>query len=330
MRNASTMCHPCHAGGAEASEFRHTGGAGAEFGHAGGAGAEPPTLWSNSGFTLLEILVVVVVMILLMGITFRLVAPATSASDASGTIKNLNLLKAAIEEYHAEYGIYPPATDKIGGNSGKYVDSDGKGKLCVTGCGAAPGVSCGYIMPMAISRRLNGKYPFCFGLLSFLVDRRSPTTPGDDNGLLEQIYKGVSPEEIIGDFGGNSHWGKNGKALRKAVTLGALYGALAPSDRDIHFFKRVKPYLDEANLGDKHGVIYPNNPAINCYYYSIHDAWDQDLVYICPPPHTGYALFSAGPDHKCVASDPLNRDAKCPSCGQYHNRDNVYAAVGDR
>ncbi len=306
MRNASTMCRPCHAGR---------------------AGAEPPALWSKSGFTLLEILVVVVVMALLMGITFHLVSPATSAGNASTTIKQLNLLKAAIEEYHAEYGIYPPATDKIGGNAGNYGDY---GYLCVSGCGAAPGAAFSYAMPMKISRKLNGKYPFSFGLMAYLVDRRSPESPGENGGLLEKIYEGVSPEEIIGDFGGNSHWGKNGKALRKAVTLGALYGALAPSDRDIHFFKRVKPYLDEAGLENKHGVIYPDKPEINCYYYSVHDAWYQDFVYICPPPHTGYALFSAGPDHMCVASDPLNRDAKCPSCGKYHNRDNVYAAVGDR
>lgn len=283
---------------------------------------------SKSGFTLLEILVVVVVMALLMGITFHLVSPATSAGNISGTVKQLNLIKAAIEEYHAEYGIYPPAT---AGFKDNYEDHN----LPQSGCGTPPGSAFGYAMPMAISRKANEPAPFNFGLLAYLVDRRNPTNPGkEDSSPLLNIYKGVSPEEILGDFGGGSDWGKNGKALRKAVALGALFGALAPSDRDIHFFKRVKPFLDEAagknKLHNLHDTINLSKPQLNCYYFSIHDSWGRDFVYVSPPPHTSYALFSAGPDGQCVASDPLNRDAKCPTCGKYHNRDNVYAAVGDR
>ena len=260
-----------------------------------------------------------------MGIAFKLVSPATSAGNISGTIKKLNLLRAAIEEYHAEYGIYPPATATIGSSDQAYEEF---GPLKVSGCGAAPGAAFAYVMPMATSVRATKEDKYSFGLLSFLVDRRV------SNGILQAIYKGESTEFIYRDFWNGSHWGKNGKALKNAVTLGKLYGELEPSDRDSHFFARVLPYVLEAAGASSVEAMNAHDKMLgnmsDCYYFTIHDAWDQDFVYICPPPHTSYALFSAGPDHMCVASDPLNRGAKCPTCGQYHNRDNVYASVGDR
>ena len=277
----------------------------------------PASFGSRAGFTLLEILVVIVVMALLMGITFRLVKPAEGSKLTAETIKNIQRVNAAISEYHAEYGIYPPATAP--------VSEDYSG---LTYCKKATnpddqryaGVSVGHPMPYSFSRRT---VKFSFGLTSFLQDRRW------SKEVFMEIFNNAGAGEIWDFFGSGSYWYHNGRGLDKPVSAGELYKALEPADRDLNFFKRVKPFLD--GVVKDWGDIPPNDKTKSYHYYSVrdNDVWRNDLIYICPPPYTTYALFSAGADGLVVASDPLNREAKC-SCGQYHNRDNIYAAVDDR
>lgn len=296
----------------------------------------------RAGFTLLEILVVIVVMALLMGITFRLVKPTESIRSTASTLKRLQLLNAAIAEYHAEYGIYPPAVacthDNVKGNWGLWpianslhhhycTDNKNKDQYDV-------GSFVGHTMPYSISKK---NVKFAFGLMSFLIDRRI------SEEKFRAIYSGSGTREFF-EYFGKGYWYDNSKGLPKDGLIGSadgVYKLLAPSDRDANFFKRVKPMLDDL-AKEMSGKEYasPNGlerfkstsfdrPLESILYYSAWDSWGNDFIYISPPPHTSYALFSAGPDGKIVTTDPLNREAKC-ACGAYHNRDNIYAAVDDR
>ncbi len=64
-------------------------------------------LKSKKGFTLIEMLVVVLVIIILMGVVFKLAAPAGGAAVKGQTVARIEILKALLEEFHAEYGSYP-------------------------------------------------------------------------------------------------------------------------------------------------------------------------------------------------------------------------------
>lgn len=264
---------------------------------------------NNKGFTLLEILVVLVIMALLMGITFRLTQSVKSARELSETMKVLQNLNAAISEYHAEYGIYPPV---------KMTPKDNDN--ITTECNKRPGSEMAYSLPDLTT--VNG-FEHKLGLISYLVNR---TSVGDVS--LGDIYKNTSEAQLKEIFGPGSEWSEHGKGLSdRGAMASQLNEELSPSRRDKNFIRRIKPFMDVV-VGD-HGNHDPTKPKDLHYKFTAVDAWGRELVYVCPPPHSSYSLFSLGRDGKCVATDPLNRDAECPKCDEYHNRDNIYAGVDD-
>lgn len=300
----------------------------------------------REGFTLLEMLVVIVVMALLMGVTFRMLQPSEEARRLSNTVKILNLTTAAIAEYHAEYGIYPPVVDEIqygGVTGGLNVEGndDNQNK-----CGFVPGVSVAFLAPTAKSFRTADDFKlrdsdnvFCFGLVAYLVDCRDPKMeylPGSKNHgtpWIESVFKGANEQELKKYFAENSWWYKCRKGVKTKGTdvslkSDKLYELLAPSDKDVAFYKRIRNIT--AKIVSSKGNNNSSTPTHNYNYFTIRDDCrddGQDLVYICPPPFTSYALFSAGADGKVVTEDPLNPDAVCEKCGGYHNQDNVYPSV---
>ena len=309
----------------------------------------------QSGFTLLEMLVVIVVMALLMGVTFRMLKPSEHARSIAATLKTINLANAAIAEYHAEYGIYPPVLESLEDDDGDTIEYDViqhsirdvslTGGLVVEGdtknkCGFVPGVSVAYFTPTSRSRtyfrqlKKRGDYdktgPFTLGLAAYLVDRRDPELKGDKgyNGksYLDDIFAGASNPEKEKFFGDGSHWALCGRGY--TGTSDTLYEDLAPSAKDVAFYKRIRSITSQ--IVKEKGFFSEKNRDLNYHYYTIRDSFTtdgRDLIYICPAPYTSYALFSAGPDGKVVTNDPLNPDAECPTCHQYHNRDNVYSTV---
>lgn len=274
---------------------------------------------SRDAFTLIEMIVVIVVMALLMGITFRLIKPSEHAQTLSATVKVLGLTNAAIAEYQAEYGIYPPVLDPIDpdrcGLAANAIESPNADPGVD---GHAPGVSVGYFAPAPLNFR---KDDFYFGLAAYLVDRRNPSMDPKNKGFLDNVSR-LFPNMVDSRFGKGSHWYARGTGLHGD---GSLYDRLAPGEKEQAFYRRIRPMTKHIVVDRSYNHKQPKKEDFN--YFTIRDAWDHDLVYICPPPHTSYALFSAGPDGKCVASDPLNPDAQCPQCKQYHNKDNVYSSV---
>lgn len=62
----------------------------------------------KKGFTLVELLVVVVVIITLMAITFRLAGVASDSNYRNITIERMQRLENALSGYYAAFGSYPP------------------------------------------------------------------------------------------------------------------------------------------------------------------------------------------------------------------------------
>lgn len=292
------------------------------------------------GFTLLEMLVVIVVMALLMGITFHLIRPSEHARNISATVKTLGFANVAIAEYHAEYGIYPPVTEPIRPGFCGALKANPKDKpyarYAKDGAtdGHAPGVAVSYCTPAVLSRRDIDEYGFKFGLAAYLIDRRCPAYDGSGHpeSFLAGIFKGANNDELENYFGSNSHWAERGRGLEgdSSYTAENLYKDLSPGAKELNFYKRIKSLTASCVIDRTVQHKKKENKLSDFYCYTMRDAWDNDLVYICPPPHTSYALFSAGPDHMCVADDPLNPNAQCKDCKGFHNKDNVYNSVNAR
>ncbi|OVE76984.1 hypothetical protein BVX97_00180 [bacterium E08(2017)] len=67
-------------------------------------------LMRKRGFTLIEMLAVIVVLMLLMGLLVRLFPNIGRASDKAITIEKMQKLAYAINEFYAAYGTYPPVS----------------------------------------------------------------------------------------------------------------------------------------------------------------------------------------------------------------------------
>lgn len=70
-------------------------------------------MWYNllrmkKGFTLVELLIVVVVLVTLMSITFRLAGSGSDSSNRNHTINRMQRLENCLSGYYAAYGCYPP------------------------------------------------------------------------------------------------------------------------------------------------------------------------------------------------------------------------------
>ena len=302
----------------------------------------------RSGFTLLEMLVVIVVMAMLMGITFRMVKPSEKARRNSETLKTLQLANAAIAEYQAEYGIYPPVRDDIPYspwlNGGLRVKGETDEQ-----CGIAPGKAVGYLGPRPatlnspsqyIKRKDKANNRFVFGLVSFLIDRRDTDFKDGAPGFTT-LFKGMGSSGWKKFFGSDSWWYESGRGVDdfgRASTVDKLYDALEPSSKDLAFYKRINTITSKIvkSKGASRAFNDGSDTLGECFYYTIRDSFTADgreLIYICPPPYTSYALFSAGPDGLVVTTDPLNPDAVCPKCKSkngvdpYHNKDNIYTSA---
>lgn len=62
----------------------------------------------RKGFTLIEMLVVMVVIGIIMGMIFKMFSMAARSSAKANTIQVLERVANAVNEYYAEYGMYPP------------------------------------------------------------------------------------------------------------------------------------------------------------------------------------------------------------------------------
>ena len=73
----------------------------------------------KKGFTLIEMLIVVVVLVTLMGITFRLSSIGSDESKRNNTISRMQRLENCLSGYYAAFGSYPPV--KLHGSRNIYA-----------------------------------------------------------------------------------------------------------------------------------------------------------------------------------------------------------------
>ena len=69
---------------------------------------------SNHGFTLIEMLVVVLIIVLLAGLVFRMVGAIGKGNDIAATRATIEKVSHALEEFKAIYGKYPPVPFYLG------------------------------------------------------------------------------------------------------------------------------------------------------------------------------------------------------------------------
>ena len=251
---------------------------------------------SRAGFTLIEMLVVIVIIAILMGIVFKLSRGVMSRNESAKEVGRVALLKAMIEEFHAEYGVYPPVPKYDGVQPVSFVGPFPKDKNDFVY----------YAKNYAPSR----EHPFQFGLLSFFVDRGE---------FGEQTFR----PEVLGTHLGDSASDEEKKAF---ADWNWFNDEVNLSEKDKAFVKRVKPILDKLKGNDSYfgtGSEFDENGHTKGFYARVKDSWWHSYVYISEPPYTSYLIFSMGPDGKYDKSNPGDRTLA-------DNKDNIYGDLEDK
>lgn len=226
---------------------------------------------SKSGFTLLEMLIVIVVIIILMGVVFKLSKGAMVNAERSKEVARVLKLKALVEEFHAEYGIYPPVPEYGGGQPFNF-----------NGAYPEDGADLNYYIS-----HYNGDC-FTFGLMSFFVDR------------TEYCFQTFSSS-----VGGGANATARGAWEEFNDKINGL-NLPEPSSKDQAFIKRVKPILDTIGINGP-GSDYDENGHTEGFLTKVCDIWSHEYVYISEPPYTSYILFSPGPDGAYDKKAPEDR-----------------------
>lgn len=285
---------------------------------------------SRSGFTLIEMLVVIVIIVILMGVVFRLTRGAMAKSDYAKEEALVTKVRTLIEEFHAEYNIYPPVPT--------YLTHDGVYRQPINFRGDCPDGERSrqellHYPPNFSYAKINGKdCYFIFGLFSFFVDRSK---------------YGQTAFEVNGDHG-EAEVGEQWGAQNDSV--GGIGGKITISQKDKAFAHRVWPIVAEL-CGEGGGF---DDPPLHQDYEiqrgwckgfttSVYGQWAADaggigkrevdgkilktyeegLVYISKPPYTTYLLFSKGPDNAYDEDHPEDRTRP-------KNKDNIYGNLGDK
>lgn len=245
----------------------------------------------RAGFTLVEMLVVVVIILILLGVVFKMVRPAGLQASKAQTVARLSKLKAAMEEFYAEYGQYPPVPYYDFGK----IDKNGNPLL-------EQPVFYEYPWKEGMRPDLIGAFEdqtwgtaplFTFGMLSFLVTRHE-----------DHAENGWPSLQDLGQWG--NHNSQKGDQAR-----------------DTRACKQWAPFLAGVTHGDIRGHSLGGNAsgAYTNSYVTAWDGWENDFIYVSPPPHQSYLLFSKGPDGAYDSTEPENRGAKA-------NKDNIYGDAG--
>jgi len=82
------------------------------------------------GFTIVELMVLMVIIGILAGIIIPQILGATRRSNESALRGDLNTLRTAIEHFHADCGGYPPRLDDILAWNGERVSAGADGSGC--------------------------------------------------------------------------------------------------------------------------------------------------------------------------------------------------------
>lgn len=244
---------------------------------------------ARRAFTLIEMLVVVVIIGVLAGLILHIIRVAGSQNAKAATVTHIEKVRAAVEEFYAEYGQYPPVPDKMQWNP---IDGD-KYSFCYE-YPITNGMPAGILHQIATDNlpwwddtgQGQQGHVFTFGLMSFLLQRYSGRAEGLVPGGFDDLLRG-----------GYVQWGTNNFVDPNPPP--GVNGA-ADRQRDVNAMRRWSPMISD--------ILWDYQPKVETLHFasgdvtvtnlvvSVLDGWGNELRYRSPAPYQTYDIWSLGPD----------------------------------
>ena len=235
----------------------------------------------RSGFTLIEMLVVILIILLLSGMLFKIAGMVGGKASRAKAVTDIANLESALAEYYSVYDIYPPTSDN------KYQFEYFSGQPA--------------------------------GLQALLESNNDPDKDGFITDCDERIA-GSDEERGWGQQKsgrGQSLGYKYGLVsylwLRERDKEQQPHWYDKDTERDKAAKKRWAHCLKDLTV-QKYGIKMKRNIAGTEFIYTnmvmrVVDPWNRDYKYECKPPYMQYKLWSVGPDGKNGTADDINNDA---------------------
>lgn len=233
---------------------------------------------NKTGFTLIEMMIVVTIIAVLAMMVFKIANP--DANNEAVTKQRLELMSGAIESFRAAFGTYPPVPLYQGSQPFHYeyyhLTEDERFMKGSTALAILNDDSLGNG-----TRSTEGRV-FTFGLMSFLAPRVGTAGftagPGDPDDMLLETEQWTT-------FNKHTQVADTPSALRAIETWwpdisGIVYGGA----------RKGREYRD---------IAYTNKGL------TVLDGWRRELVYESAPPYLSYRLWSRGPDGQRGTEDDI-------------------------
>jgi len=243
----------------------------------------------RAGFTLIEMLVVVIIISILAGMVLGLFKIAGVWAAKSQTNERLGKVRAAIEEFYAEYGMYPPVPVYSIGQPFYYEYPVTNGGLKAVANG-----SMNFSSPVP----WNSCPIFTFGLMSFLVQRC-----GSEWGGLHAANIDLDSDFSSLNLFNQGQW----TAYNTLVDVPGQGQARSDQSRDIAAVKRWKTHIQDV-LSFGRAVHTPNSANVNAtaaytnLTITVLDGWNHELHYESAPPYQSYKLYAVAPDGTVIST----------------------------
>ena len=263
----------------------------------------------RSAFTLIEMLIVVVVIAILSGLVFQMVGAGGTSSDKVKARRQVEALANAVEEYHAEYGRYPPvARNRNGEQPLRYEYPGPRNRWTGGGEGGAKDLA-NYFKDIPRNKLSKKEDPpvepnvFIFGLMSYLAPRVEGRAE-NAHQILFQKATNISKDQ--------SHW-QCENSLRLAGSKDDLpddrkkdydWNHVLDNARDVRAAKKIEPFIKDIVRTEEQERKYEGNVYTN-RKFTVWDPWGNELHYNSDPPYDSYRIWSCGPDGKSGTADDI-------------------------
>lgn len=247
----------------------------------------------SSGFTLVELLVVILIILALSGILFKISSLVGQKGARMKAAGQLQALHNALAEFYSEYGAYPPSP----GSPGNYSTSTDYEYELVSG------------QPSAFRN-----------LLAQHNDPHHENFIGDmirTSGSMATTWRGFSIGYRYGlasylyhrDRDGNPLDGDDPDERHKQP-----HWFESDTRRDIDAKSGWQHLLEQVTLDvDQRGHRVDIGGGSRQHYTNevlrIEDPWGRSYRYLCKPPHVDYMLWSVGADGSDGTPDDVGRDS---------------------
>lgn len=283
---------------------------------------------TRNGFTIIEMMIVLIIITILAGFVFRMMTLAGQKNDIAETKAVIEKLSNALEGYRAEFGSYPPVA-VYGGYQPVYFEFAVPGTGAEGDLGITPSMAARMVNDSKKENKWNEFPVFTFGLASYFYPRYWSTgevSPSEFYGDLDNEDVLSSPQNKADKNRIINQWTDHNDRSGTRVNVQDM-------NKDMTAIKKLMPLLDgtiESYVKNKQRVWKVTNWGCGEYKYegphhiyggveyansavTFEDKWDRELHYQSNPPYDSYRIWSAGPNG--ATCDPMcDNPSACSKC----------------